>query len=93
MSLCRRFLRQDLRLLGYSIPALVVRPPGRDPILTIEEHGRLGTANSRPARGATPPLKGVDQGLGPKLPRSDAFLQLAGAPKWCAVQGTTRQGW
>jgi|GEM_PF-5444886 hypothetical protein len=30
MSLCRRFLRQDLRLLGYSIPALVVRPLERD---------------------------------------------------------------
>ena len=30
MSLCRRLLRRDLRLLGFSILALGVRPPGRD---------------------------------------------------------------
>ena len=29
MSLCRRFFRQDLRLLGFSIPALMVRPLGQ----------------------------------------------------------------
>ena len=58
----------------------VVRaPPGRVP------KARTGlwphvpvTANCRPARGATPPLKGVDQGLGPKLSSSDAFLPFEG---------------
>ena len=29
MSLCRRFFRQDLRLLGFSVLAIVVRPPGQ----------------------------------------------------------------
>jgi hypothetical protein len=43
MSLCRRFLRQDLRLLGYSIPALVVRPPEGAPKYSTRETGRLGT--------------------------------------------------
>ena len=31
MSLCGRFFGQDLRLLGFSIPALMVRPLGLEP--------------------------------------------------------------
>ena len=37
-----------------------------------------GTRNTCRNRGETPPLKGVDQGLGPKLSSSDAFLPFEG---------------
>ena len=51
MAQCRRILRRDLRLLGYFILCLMVRPLGGAP---ISKPGRLTgwrTAHSRPARG------------------------------------------
>ena len=48
MSLCRRFFRQDLRLLDFSIRGLVVRPPG------------LATLSKTPR---APSMKGTDDGV------------------------------